>query len=145
MAKQRTSLGDYSSDPLNVNRQVVTRYRENAGAVDGFGGPQRMLLLTTTGARTGEPRTTPMMYKTDGDRLVVFASNMGAPKHPAWYQNLVANPDVTVEVGSDRYRARALVTSGPERERLWKLFPFPEHQVSAGSRQIPVVALERHD
>ena len=102
-----------------------------------------MLLLTTIGARTGEPRTTPMMYKTDGDRVVVFASNIGAAKHPAWYQNLVAHPDVTVEIGSDRYEASAVVTSGAERERLWRMFPFPEHQISAGSRQIPVVALER--
>src|SRR5262245_7488116 len=114
----------YRADPLQVNRQIVEEYRANAGEVAQFGGPSRMLLLTTTGARSGAPHTTPMMYMRDGDRLVVYASNAGAARHPAWYHNLVAHPDVTVEVGSDRFAATAAVTEGDERDRLWRLFPF---------------------
>ena len=139
----RRDMADrYAADPLEVNRRIVEEYRANEGRVAGFGGPSRMLVLTTRGARTGQARSTPMMYVADGDRLVVYASNVGARRHPAWYHNLVAHPDVTVEVGADRIEATAVVTSGEERERLWKRFPFPELQEKAG-RQIPVVALER--
>lgn len=139
---RRRMRADYQADPIEVNRQIIEQYRANAGHVEGFGGPSRMLLLTTIGARTGQPRTTPVMYMTDGGRLVVYASNIGAPDHPAWYRNLIANPAVTVEVGSDRFDAAALVTTGEERERLWRLFPFPEHQDKT-ARRIPVVVLER--
>ena len=132
----------YQSDPLELNRRIVEQYRANDGEVEGFGGSSRMLLLTTTGARSGLPRTTPMMYLTDGERLVVYASNVGSQHHPAWYHNVVAHPEVTVEVGSERFDATAVVTSGEERDRLWQRFPFPEHQDKT-ARQIPVVALER--
>jgi deazaflavin-dependent oxidoreductase (nitroreductase family) len=140
--EDRARLADqYRSDPLAVNRMMIERYRATGGSPGGqAGGADRMLLLTTVGARSGQPRTTPMMYRRDGDRLVVYASNSGAPKPPAWYRNVVAHPDVTVEVGSDRFAAIAAVTEGEERERLWKLFPFPEHEDQAG-RQIPVIAL----
>ena len=140
--KRFRTAAEYAADPVAVNRQIVERYRETAGHVEGFGGPSGMLLLTTRGARTGQARTTPMMYMPDGDRLVVYASNIGAQRHPAWYHNLVANPDVTVEVGSDRFEATATPTSGEERARLWGLFPFPQHQDKT-SREIPVVVLER--
>ena len=133
---------EYAKDPLALNRRIVDEYRANAGHVAQFGGPSGMLLLTTSGARTGQERTSPMMYRTDGDRLVVFASNIGAEHHPAWYHNLVAHPDVTVEVGPDRFDATAVVTGVEERERLWRLFPFPEHQERT-RRPIPVVALVR--
>jgi deazaflavin-dependent oxidoreductase (nitroreductase family) len=135
--------GQYEADSIAVNRTVVERYRATGGNPGPpFGGADRMLLLTTTGARTGRPVTSPMMYVRDGDRLVVFASNAGAPRHPAWYHNLVASTDATVEVGAERFAATAVVTAGEERERLWKRFPFPEHEERAG-RQIPVVALQR--
>jgi deazaflavin-dependent oxidoreductase (nitroreductase family) len=135
-------MREYQADPTGVNRRIVEEYRANAGHVVQFGGPSRMLLLTTTGTRSGEARTNPMMYLADGDRLVVFASNMGSEQHPGWYHNLVARPEVTVEVGSDRFGATAIVSEGEERERLWRLFPFPQHQEKA-HRQIPVVVLER--
>ncbi|HEY7202215.1 MAG TPA: nitroreductase family deazaflavin-dependent oxidoreductase [Candidatus Dormibacteraeota bacterium] len=138
----RSSFQRYQDDPLAVNREMVERYRATAGHIPNTSGPSGMLLLTTTGARTGEQHTAPMMYRTDGDRLVVFASNAGGERAPGWYHNLVAHPDVTVEVGADRFAATAEVTSGDERERLWRLFPFPEHQEKAG-REIPVVVLER--
>src|SRR5260370_42473014 len=139
---QRRRAEAYAADPVAINRKIIADYRANAGNVPGFGGPSRMLLLTALGARTGKARTAPMMYVRDGDRLVVFASNAGAQRHPDWYRNLVAHPDVTVEVGGERFEATAAVTGGEERDRLWRLFPLPEHQERAG-RGIPVVALQR--
>jgi len=105
-----------------------------------------MLLLTTTGAKSGTLRTTPLVYLPDGDRLVVIASKGGAPTHPAWYHNLVAHPDVTVEVGSEMLPVRAAVLSGEERDRLYArqaaLRPaFAEYQAKT-TRRIPVVALQ---
>jgi deazaflavin-dependent oxidoreductase (nitroreductase family) len=135
-------MDEYNSDPLAVNRRIVEQYRANEGQVEGFGGPSRMLLLTTKGARSGGDQTAPMMYVRDGDRLVVYAANAGAPRHPAWYHNVVAHPDVTVEVGGDRFAATAVVASGEERDRLWRMFPFPQFQEQAG-REIPVIVLER--
>jgi deazaflavin-dependent oxidoreductase (nitroreductase family) len=140
--QRRSRSEEYAADPIQLNRRIVEEYRANGGQVAQFGGPSGMLLLTTTGAQSSQPRTAPMMYRTDGDRAVVFASNMGAEHHPGWYHNLVAQPNVTVEIGGDRFEATATTTTGEERERLWRLFPFPEHQDRAG-RQIPVVVLER--
>jgi deazaflavin-dependent oxidoreductase (nitroreductase family) len=110
---------------------------------------RRLLLLTTTGAKTGRPHTAPMMYIPDGERLLVIASNIGAPSHPDWYRNLVANPGVTVEVGDRTYAARARTIVEPERERIWagivERYPFfAEHQTKT-TRQIPIVALERRE
>ncbi len=129
------------------NRQLIEDFRANREAGgDKFAG-RPLLLLTTTGARSSQRRTTPMMYIPDGQRLLVIASNAGAPRHPDWYYNLVAHPEVTVEVGSEQFEATAVVTDGAERERLWarvtELYPFfLEHQAKT-SRQIPVIALER--
>ena len=139
---RRQVADEYRANPIEVNRRIVEEYRSNRGKVGQLGGTSRLLLLTTLGARSGLLRTAPMMYASDGDRFVVFASDAGAPHHPAWYHNLVADPEVSVEVGSDRFDATAVVTTGDERERLWRLFPFPEHQEKA-QRQIPVIALKR--
>jgi len=136
-------MAEYASDPLATNRRIVDEYRATGGHVAGTGGPSGMLLLTTRGAVTGQEHTAPMMYRRDGDRLVVYAANAGSTRHPGWYRNLVANPDVTVEVGDERFDATAVVAAGEERERLWAMFPFPQFQEQAG-REIPVVALERH-
>ena len=81
----------------------------------------RLVLLTTTGRRSGEPRTTPMMFHRDGDRVLVIASNVGAAAHPDWYLNLVADPHVTVEVGDESYPALATPTEGADRDRVWTL------------------------
>ncbi len=140
--QRRRVADEYRANPIEVNRRIVEEYRSNRGKVGQLGGSSRLLLLTTLGARSGLPRTAPMMYASDGDRLVVFASDAGAPHHPAWYHNLVAHPQVTVEVGADRFGATAVVTTGDDRERFWRLFPFPEHQEKA-QREIPVIALER--
>ena len=125
------------------NRTVIEDFRANGGVPDG----RPLLLLTTTGRRSGEPRTTPMMYIPDGGRLLVIASNAGAPRHPDWYRNLVANPQVTVEVTGDTYAATAVVPKPAERDRLFaevvvKYAFFADHQAMV-TRKIPVVVLER--
>jgi deazaflavin-dependent oxidoreductase (nitroreductase family) len=130
-------------DMLAHNRQVIADFRANGGVEPG----RNLLLLTTTGARTGEERTSPMMFVPDGDRILVIASNAGAVHHPNWYHNLVAHPDVTVEVTGDTYRARALPLEGEERERTWASITgqfafFLDHQAKI-ERTIPIVALER--
>lgn len=141
---ERGRLADaYNADPLAVNRMVIERYRANGGNVgEPFGGAHGLLLLTTTGAKTGKQHTAPMMYRRQDDRLLVFASNAGAPTHPAWYHNLVAHPEAGVEVGQESFDVIATIMTGEDRERLWGLFPFPEHRERAG-REIPVVVLER--
>lgn len=130
----------------DYNRSVIDEFRANAGKVGGpFDGAP--LLLSTTGAKTGISRTTPLMYLPDGDRFVIFASKAGAPTSPDWYHNLVANPSATIEVGSESVAVLALVTKGEERTRLFatqaELYPvFAEYQAKT-SRAIPVVALQR--
>lgn len=128
----------------NYNQMVIERFRANGGKV---GGPNALLLLTTTGARSGKPRTAPVAYSRDGDHLVIVASKGGGPTNPDWYHNLLAHPIVTVELGSERFQARANVAQGQERERLFAqhaaLMPgFAEYQQKT-TRQIPVIILER--
>lgn len=136
-------------DMVAFNAEVAKAYRATKGA-----GPlpdprlhaEGMLLLTTTGARTGETRTTPLGWQRLDGQLVVMASNVGAPKHPAWYHNLVADPRVTVEIGARTYEATARTATGAERARLWEAAVaerpfFTDHQAKAG-REIPVVVLE---
>jgi deazaflavin-dependent oxidoreductase (nitroreductase family) len=107
----------------------------------------RLLLLTTTGRRSGAERVTPLMFDRDGDRLLVIASNIGAPQHPDWYLNLAEDPHVTVEVGDERYAALASATTGADRERVWtelkRRFPFFAEHEQKTDREIPVVALTR--
>jgi deazaflavin-dependent oxidoreductase (nitroreductase family) len=105
-----------------------------------------VLLLTSTGAKSGEQRTTPVVYQPDGERMVIFASKAGAPENPAWFHNLRANPAATVEVGADTVEVEAVVTDGDERERLFskqkQLMPqFADYEQKT-TRQIPVVALQ---
>ena len=106
-----------------------------------------MLLLTTTGAQSGQPRLVPLVFTRDGEQYVILGSKGGAPTHPAWYHNLLANPIVTVEVDGETFKARARVTEGAERERLWEQHAtinpgFRDYQQRT-SRVIPVVVLER--
>ncbi len=137
------------TDQKDYNRQLIEDFRANRNNPDGPFKGRSLLLLTTTGARSGQSRTIPMMYIPDGDRLLVIASNAGASKHPDWYHNLVAHPEVTVEVGSETYDAIAIVTEGEERQRLWnrivESYPFfTDHQAKV-TRQIPVIALSRRE
>ena len=134
-------------DMNDFNKQVIEEFRANGGKVGGNFSGMPLLLLTTTGAKSGQKRTTPLAYTTDGDRCVIIASYAGAPKHPAWYLNLAANPEVTLEVGSETFQARASTAEGAERDRLYAaqaaaMPVFNEYQQKT-TRQIPVVVLER--
>jgi deazaflavin-dependent oxidoreductase (nitroreductase family) len=129
------------------NQRVIAEFRASRGAPGGPAGGRPLLLLTTIGARTGQRRTTPLVYLADGERLLVFASKGGAPAHPDWYHNLAANPWVTVEVGQETYEAEASVLSGTERDQLYAkqvaaMPNFGEYQQKT-RRTIPVVALTR--
>lgn len=132
------------------NVAVIAEFRANGGVVGGRYAGRPMMLLTTTGAKSGQERITPLNYSADGTRIIVIASRGGAPTHPDWYRNLVANPEVTVEVGTERYRARARTAREPERTRLFDrqaaLMPFfDEYRQQVTAREIPVVVLERLD
>lgn len=136
-----------ANDMLAFNRALIDEFRANAGKVGGQFTGMPMLLLTTIGAKSGEPRTSPLAYTRDGDHYVVIASKAGAPANPAWFGNLVANPSVTVEVDGERFEATAHVAQGDERQRLYDaqaaiLPTFTEYQQRT-TRQIPVVVLER--
>src|SRR5262249_20183775 len=107
------------ADMEKFNQALIEEYRANAGTLGGRLAGAKLLLLTTIGAMTGPPRTRPMGYTIDGDRILVVASNAGADHHPAWYHNLVANPIVTVELGGERFQSRAIVPEGEERDQLF--------------------------
>jgi deazaflavin-dependent oxidoreductase (nitroreductase family) len=129
------------------NARVIAEFRSSSGAPGGPGAGRPLLLLTTTGARTGQQRTTPLVYLADGERLLVFASKGGSPTNPDWYHNLVANPRVTVEVGPETYEAQATVLRGEERDQLFArqaaaMPNFGEYQQKT-KRTIPVIALSR--
>jgi deazaflavin-dependent oxidoreductase (nitroreductase family) len=139
-----------SAERLQMNQAVIDEFRSAGGVVGGDYTGTPLLLLTTTGARSGEPRTMPVMYLADGERLVVFAANGGRPHHPGWYHNLLAAPTAHVEVGTDAYAVTASEAEGAERERLWSrqltTAPyFAGFQDRAGKRRIPVVVLTRTD
>ena len=128
-----------------MNQKVIAEFRESGGQLTGNYAEAPVLLLTTKGARSGRLVTSPMLYLRDGGRLVVFAAKAGAPVNPAWYHNLRANPDVTVEVGTRRYPARATEVHGDERaalyERQVEAFPRFADYEKATSRTIPVIVL----
>ncbi len=131
----------------SYNQQVIEEFRANEGKLGGPFEGGSMLLLTTTGARSGQPHTTPLMYRDEGDARYVFASMGGAPTNPAWYRNLVAQSSVTVEVGSEKYEATASSLDGAERDRVYaaqaEAVPmFGEYQRGT-ERVIPVVRLAR--
>ncbi len=129
------------------NLRNIGEFRANGGRVGGNFEGAPLLLLTTTGAKSGQQRVNPLMYLADGDRWIVFASKAGAPTHPDWFRNVVANPNVTVEVGAERFEATAEVLTGEERDRVYarqsEAFPqFAAYQQQTG-RVIPAVALNR--
>jgi deazaflavin-dependent oxidoreductase (nitroreductase family) len=130
------------------NERIIAEFRANAGTVGGPFATMPMLLLTTTGARTGRQRTSPMLYLADDPgRLIVFATYAGDPKNPDWYHNLLVNPKVTVEVGEQSFPANAVVAKGAERDELWAKgvarFPVFREYRAKTNRVIPVVSLER--
>jgi deazaflavin-dependent oxidoreductase (nitroreductase family) len=130
-----------------MTEALIADIRTHGEAKSGPFLGRPVLLLTTTGAKTGEPRLVPLVFSRDGDRFVIMASKGGAPAHPAWFANLVANPVVTVETGGEAFQARATVTEGAERDRLWAahvaLNPGFADYEKRTTRLIPAIALER--
>jgi deazaflavin-dependent oxidoreductase (nitroreductase family) len=131
----------------DFNATVIDEFRASGGKVGGQFEGAPMLLLHTTGARSGAERVNPLVYQAVDHDLVVFASKGGAPTHPDWYHNLLADPEATVEVGTDTVAVRARVAEGDERERIWahqkEIMPgFADYEAGT-DRQIPVVVLER--
>jgi deazaflavin-dependent oxidoreductase (nitroreductase family) len=130
------------------NQKLITEFRANGGKV--LSGPfvnAPLLLLTTTGAKSGRSVTTPLVYTKDGDRIVIIASKGGFPTNPAWFHNLKKHPTTTIELGKEKFQAKAVITKNPERQRLFdaqaKVMPnFTEYQKNT-TREIPVIVLER--
>ena len=132
----------------DFNQTIIDEFRANGGKVGGYFAGANMLLLHTVGAKSGQARTNPLVYIKDGDRIVVIASKGGADSNPDWYYNLLANPNVIVELGTERFQARAtLVTDEAERSRLYAKMVehrpgFAEYERKT-SRKIPAIILER--
>jgi len=129
------------------NKAIIEEFRANGGKVGGRFMNRNLLLLHTTGAKSGIQHVTPVVYMENGDRLVIIASKGGAPTHPGWYYNLIANPEVSVEVGTEQYQAKATVAVEPTRSELYKkmakLYPFFSEYEQKTTRVIPVIILER--
>ncbi|GAA2110462.1 nitroreductase/quinone reductase family protein [Actinomadura alba] len=133
----------------DFNEKIIEEFRTNEGKVGGPFEGSPLALLTTIGAKSGRPRTSPVGYVPDGDRVLVIASNAGAAHHPAWYHNLLANPRITVEIGTETYEATAIPAEGEERDRLFALAVeaapgYGDYQTMT-SRLLPVVVLHRTD
>jgi len=133
------------SDLNDRNKKIVAEFRANAGRVGGNFEGKTLLLLHTQGAKSGQERINPLACVKDGDRCVVIASKGGAPTHPDWYYNVVANPQVTVEVGTETFQAQAVVAEEPERTRLYdkmvEVMPGFEGYRRNTTREIPVIVL----
>ncbi len=146
-ARRRDSLGMNESENLFGDAHV-RRYRETAGKVGhDWREGSTVLLLTTTGRKTGDKHTTPLIYAKDGDRYVIIASKGGAPEHPGWYKNLEKTPEVELQVKDEVFRARARTATGDERARLWRkaneVWKYYDDYAKKTAREIPVVVLER--
>lgn len=134
--------------PSDFNQKIIDEFRSNQGVVGGPFAGAPMLLLHTVGRKSGEERVNPLVYQQVGDAWAVFASYGGAPTNPAWHHNLMAQPDTTIEVGTETIAVRAREANGVERERIWEKQKgdapaFADYEVRAGERLIPVVILER--
>jgi deazaflavin-dependent oxidoreductase (nitroreductase family) len=132
------------TDRIENNRRVVEEFRANGGKVQGWGP---LILLTIKGAKSGQPRVYPLMSVPYGDNYIAVASKGGAPKNPLWYNNLLAHPDVTVEVGNEKFPATAKLLTGDERKQAFakavSVFPPYGQYQKKTARQIPVFLLER--
>lgn len=132
----------------DFNRQVIEEFRANDGKVGGPFEGAPLVLLHTTGAKSGQERISPLVYRADGDRWVIFGSKGGAPTHPDWFHNLTAHPEASIEVGTDTVPVTASVAEGEEHDRIWEaqktaMPGFAEYEEKAGGRRIPVVVLTR--
>jgi deazaflavin-dependent oxidoreductase (nitroreductase family) len=145
MAKRSGGLGKVLA--RGFLRAAVWVYRRSGGRIGGrmFGAP--LLLLTTTGRKSGRAWTVPLMYQIDGDRWVIIASNGGSPRHPSWWLNLRSRPDASVQIGRETYLVTAAETTGEERERLWRrmadMYKGYDGYAKKTTREIPVIVLQR--
>jgi deazaflavin-dependent oxidoreductase (nitroreductase family) len=131
------------SDMKAFNKKVIKDFRANHGQFTGPMAGRSVLILTTTGARSGKERAVVLGYGRDGKRLVVIASDNGAPVAPAWYHNLLAHPIATVELEPKAFKVRARTAKPEEREQLAKALPYLEQQQSLTGRELPIVVLDR--
>ena len=135
------------SDPNDWNKQIIEEFRANGGKVGGYFENATLILLHTTGAKSGRPRINPLVCTEASDALVVIASKAGAPSHPDWYYNLKAHPNVEVEKGTERFKAVATIADEPERSQLYAKaaasFPAYAEYEQKTTRVIPVVKLAR--
>lgn len=133
----------------NWNTQIINEFRANDGEVGGMFAGRTLLLLTTTGAKSGQHRTNPLVYLPDGDRLIIFATKGGAPSNPDWYYNLLAHPEATAEVGTEKFEVMASVVNGAERDQLYArqvaVMPAFGDYERKTTRKIPVIALKRRE
>lgn len=129
------------------DRQIIETFRANGGNVGGQFAGAPLLLLTTTGAKSGEPRIKPLVYLSEGGHIYVFAGNRGAPTNPSWYHNLVAHPNVTVELGTETFQATAIVVDSAEADRLGQIqlqkIPSLAELQTKITRKVPVIKLKR--
>ena len=129
------------------NRQIIEEFRANGGKVGGQFEGVTLLLLTTTGAKSGQKRINPLTYLLDGKRLFIFAAKGGSPTNPDWYHNLAAHPQVTVELGSEHFEATAVLVEGEERDQIYakevQRHPGAADYEKKTTRKIPVVELVR--
>jgi deazaflavin-dependent oxidoreductase (nitroreductase family) len=136
-----------SDDQRAYNERMISEFRETRDNPDGPFPGRPLLLLTTTGARSGLARTTPLMYLRVEGQLLVIGSAIGAPRHPDWCHNIMAHPRVAIEIGRETFSATARIAMGEERARLWEAITaqapfFVEHQAKT-KREIPVIVVER--
>jgi deazaflavin-dependent oxidoreductase (nitroreductase family) len=134
-------------DMLKLNEKIIEEFRANEGKVSGMFANEPLLLLTTTGAKSGQRRTNPLVHTLDGDRVVIIASFGGAPIHPAWFLNIRANPEVTIELPGETFTSSAIIPEGEERRRIYdqhaaEMPRFAEYQTMT-TREIPVVVIPR--
>jgi deazaflavin-dependent oxidoreductase (nitroreductase family) len=134
--------------PTNFNQKLIDEFRQNGGRVGGPFQGATVVLLHHQGRKSGTERVNPLVYQPVGEGWAIFASKAGAPDHPDWYQNLMAHPDTTAEIGTETIPVRAREATGAERDTIWKkqkvdMPGFAEYEEKAAPREIPVVVLER--
>jgi deazaflavin-dependent oxidoreductase (nitroreductase family) len=139
-----------STSPADFNAKIIDEFHASEGRVGGMFEGMPLLLLHHTGAKSGKSRINPLAYQSDEGRYVIFASKAGAPTNPDWYYNLKANPNVTIEVGTDKIDVLASEATGAERDRLFKaqaerVPQFAEYEKQTGGRIIPVIVLTPAD
>ena len=135
------------SDTNDWNQQIIDEFRANDGKVGGMFEGMPMLILHSTGRKSGQERLNPLAYQQLDGAWAIFASKAGAPTHPDWYYNLTAGPDVSIEIGTETVDVTARVADGDERTRIWEtqkasIPTFAGYEESAGDREIPVIVLE---